>query len=190
MSNKKWVIAGLGVVAGLMLIASSFTAIGVFVGLKMSKASLSPLPLYADAAARSESLSFATGFVDNEVEGLYILDHQTGRLQCWVVNRQTGTIGGLYAANVSADMELEKAGDADFVMTTGRIEFSGIARAGNERPALSTCYVGDGNSGKVVGYSFYFDQTILNQINGEVQQGKLIPVCRGYVREGSRVRDQ
>lgn len=186
--NKNWLAWGLAGALGLMLLGGGLTVTGVLIGMNWSRPVSLPMALHADTASRAEDVSFATGLVANETEGLFILDHQTGLLQCWVVNRQTGQVGALYLADPAADMELEKASDGDYVMTTGLINFIGNFQVGNERPASCICYVGDGNSGKVLGYSFRLNQQGINQ--GVVQQGEMVVVCRGLIRESSMIRDQ
>ena len=61
-------------------------------------------------------------------------------------------------ARPADDMGLEKGGDVDYVMTTGRMNFQRAGRVGNMVPAGCVCYVGDGNSGNVVGYSIKFNR--------------------------------
>lgn len=149
-----------------------------------------PVVLNADSAARSKSMSMATGVVDVErgIEGLFVLDHLSGNLQCWVLNPRTGEVAGIYTANVNEDLELGKGGDLDYVMTTGsfRAEKS-TARRGNQIPSGSICYVGDGNSGKVVGYILYFNRQLV--LNNGTQRGKLEVLARGLAREAGLKRD-
>ena len=63
-----------------------------------------------DTAARGKSMSMATGFIDRNrtLEGLFVLDHLSGLLQCWVVNPRTGNIAGLYYTDVNEHLELKK----------------------------------------------------------------------------------
>ena len=174
----------------LMMVASAFTAVGMIVGIGWNSRESAELPvqLHADSAARGKGMSFATGMIDEGVEGLFVLDHLTGNIQCWVLNKRTGDIGGIYSANVGVDLELEKVGDSDFVMTTGRFDFNPASRRGNIRPAECLCYVGDGNTGKVVGYGLEFNPQVIAQ--GGAQQGELQVVCKGVTREATQIRDQ
>ncbi len=132
----------------------------------------------ADSASAGKAVSMATGAITNEVEGVFILDHLTGRLQCWLLNPRTGDIGGIYAADVLSVMGLDK-GDPDFVMTTGRFFLN--RRGGALRPADSIVYVGEGKSGKVVGFSLAYDKAGIQR--GVVQQGELAVVCQGSIRD-------
>ena len=186
MTNKKAILFGSAVAVALMLMASAFTVAGIWIGKNWSASN--PLAIHADTAARGENISLTTGLVTNEVEGLFVMDHQTGILQCWVVNANTGAIGALYKFDVAAELQLEKAGDADFVVTTGKIDFIGNARVGNVTPARCICYVGDGNTGRVIGLGLYINKAGLAQ-RGE-QVGEMAVICRGFTREGSQLRDQ
>lgn len=145
-----------------------------------------PMVLKADSAARGKQMSMATGFVSEGVEGLFVLDHLSGRLQCWVINRRTGDIGGIYEASAAAALGGDKGGEMDYVMTTGQIDIQGVR--GSDKPAHSVCYVGDGNSGKVVGYTFQFDNEAFAK--GKVDRGRLGIICRGIIRNSAGTRDQ
>lgn len=148
-----------------------------------------PIELKADTAARGEKLSFATGIIDTNLEGLFVLDHLTGTLQCWVVNPRSGGVAAIYQANVGTALSSEKDGKADYVMATGTIDFSGLQSIGNNlRPANCVVYVGEGNSGKVVGYSLFFNRSAM--LAGRAQGGQLQEVCVGQVRGAGLLRDQ
>ena len=186
MSKKNWILGVFGVSA-LMLLAAGFTAAGIGIGLSWNQTDSSgALPVYADNASRGDNISMATGFIEEDTEGLFVLDHQTGLLQCWLLNRQTGAIGGIFSANAGKALQIDKASNADFVMTTGRIDFAGTQ--GNQRPGGSVCYVGDGNTGRVVGFGVQINVAALNA--RQQQAGELAVICQGVVREGSRLRDQ
>ena len=178
-------------IVGLMLLASAFTAVGFVVANRFEKADNAELPaiLRADAATSGRGLSLATGFVAREIDALFVLDHLTGNLQCWMLNPQTGQIGGIFKTNVNGDLGVTKAGDVDFVMVTTRIRTAGRQREGNLRPGESLVYVGDGNTGKVVGYGFQFVPAQFNERDGTVQQGEMIVVTQGLAR-GLVERDQ
>lgn len=188
-------IVGRGVlltaIVGLMLLASAFTAVGFVVANRVNKTDSpnSPLILRADAATGGKGMSLATGFVSRDIDALFVLDHLTGNLQCWMLNPQTGAIGGIFRTNVNADLGIGKASDADFVMVTTRIPTAGRQREGNLRPGEALAYVGDGNTGKVVGYGFKFIPSQFNELNNEIQYGDLFVVTQGLAR-GMVERDQ
>ena len=175
---------------GLFVIVCTAAALGTWVGNGWKRESLPPMVLNADTASAGKSLSMATGLIDRNrfVEGLFVLDHLSGLLQCWVINPRTGAVAGIFTANVNQHLELERGGDADYVMVTGSINIeTSIARRGNFLPAGCVCYVGDGNTGKVVGYTLLYDQQMINR-NG-TQRGELEIVTRGIAREIGLQRD-
>ena len=178
-------------VCGLMLLASGFTAVGFVVAHQIyaNQEDQAPIVLKADSSAGGDSMSFATGVVSRDIEGLFVLDHLTGNLQCWLLNPNTGSIGGIFRTNVNPDFGSQKAGDSDYVMVAGRIDITGRGRANNMRPGASIVYVGDGNTGKVFGYGFQFDPQAIIRGDG-VQQGTLEVVTRGLMRGGDLERDQ
>ena len=143
-----------------------------------------PLRMAADSASGGKSISMATGAITPEVDGLFILDHMTGGLQCWLLNSRTGDVGGIYVADMNVALGLDK-GDPDFVMTTGR--FFSRRGGGNLRAANSVCYVGEGKSGKVAGFSLTYDRTGLQ--GGVVQKGELNMVCAGPIRQAGTIRE-
>ena len=176
---------------GLMCLVAVALAsgMGAFVGQRSAdRLGVEPLVLRADTAARGKSMSMATGFIDRNraLEGLFVLDHLSGLLQCWLVNPRTGQIAGVYSANVNEFLGIQKGGDIDYVMTTGNFEIEG--RQGNSNPADCICYVGDGNTGKVVGFSLFYDRQLIPQ--NRQQQGELVVVARGLAREAGLKRDQ
>lgn len=177
-----------------MVLAAAFTAAGIFLGLRFSQTNVDlvdssqlQLLLNADSAARGRGVSLATGAVDTTVEGLFVLDHLTGNLECWVLNTRNGRVAARYRTNVIERLGTEKSGDADYVLVTGRFVFEGGVQE-NLRPGRSICYVADGNSGKVVGYGLRFNRQAMLQ--GDQQKGELFVVCQGFIRGESLERDQ
>ena len=189
-SSRVWIFAS-GAVAIAILIGLT-TGIGVYVGNRLAQNRLAnnrpPIELNAGTAARTKTMSMATGRIDNEVEGLFVLDHVSGNLQCWVLNPQTGQVGGVYRVNVLGDVApTGKAGAADFVMTTGDFFFSG-GKGTNQVPGQTVCYVGDADSGHVVGYGVVYDKQAIRR--GAVAGGVLQLICKGVAREQTATRDQ
>ena len=142
-----------------------------------------PLRLAADSASGGKTISMATGAITPDVDGLFILDHMTGGLQCWLLNPRTGNVGGIYVADVGLALGLDK-GDPDFVMTTGSFL---IRSTGNLKAANTICYVGEGKSGKVAGFSLLYDKAGIQA--GAVQQGELNMVCSGPIRRAGAIRE-
>jgi hypothetical protein len=171
---------------GVMVALSS--GMGALVGAKIGTSNPShPIPLRADTAVKGKTLSMATGLVSPEVEGLYVLDHASGMLQCWILNPRTGAVGGVFQTNVLAELATDKTGAGDYVMTTGGFAFTGGV-TGNVLPANSIVYIADEATGKVAGYNFNYNRNELNR--GIMQRGLLRAVCGGETRGGTVTRDQ
>lgn len=179
--------------SGLLLVGVGLAAaVGAGVGVRFAQPAPStpavhPLELMAGTAARTSSLSMATGLVDGNVEGLWILDHLTGTLQCWVLNPRNPMTGAIYQANVAADLGAGKSGDAEYLMTTGNFFFDG-GNVGNNVPGQSICYVADAKTGNVVGYGVIYNKQATKR--GMAQGGPLQVVCQGKARLESVTRDQ
>jgi hypothetical protein len=141
-----------------------------------------PLRLAADSAAGGKTISVATGSITAELDGVFILDHLTGGLQCWILNSDGG-VGGIYVADVGLALGLDK-GDPDFVMATG--DFF-VRSGGNRKIANTICYVGEGKSGKMAGFGLTYDKAGVQR--GAVQQGELNMVCSGPIRQAGAIRE-
>jgi hypothetical protein len=106
--------------------------------------------LRADTAAVGDSFAMATGPIDSEVEGLYLLDFLTGDLQCVVLNYRTARFNAIFRANVLNDLGVDPAKKPQFLMTTGAVNFprgAAIARPGN-----SVVYVLETTTGNFAAY--------------------------------------
>ena len=191
--TRNWIIAG---AVALAVLIGATTGIGVFVGNKLAQNRDTnsqlippiPLDLHAGTSTRAKSLSMATGRIEERVEGLFILDHGSGDLQCWVLNPKNGEPIGFYTANVKQDLAAEgaKTGGSDFVMVTGDFFFEG--GSGNNAPGRTVCYVGEATSGNVVGYGLLYNRQSINR--GNPQRGQLKLLCKGAARGDQTVRDQ
>ena len=177
---------------GLVLAALAIMAAGTMLGFHLggsgssqsgeNQIDMEPLRLMADTAARGNGISLATGLINEEVEGLFILDHLTGNLQCWVLNPRSGKVGGIYRASVADAFgdALSEKGEPDYVMAAGRFILNGN-RGGNVQAADSVVYVAEGNSGKVVGFNVQYNKATLQR--GAVQEGTMIVVAQGSARD-------
>lgn len=186
-----WIAASVGF--SLLLLVGLVSGVGAYVGNRLAQdqmiQQMPPIELKAGTASRTKSLSMATGLIDNNAEALFILDHTSGNLQCWLLNTRTGNVGGIYTANVALDMgsTVAKSGDPDYVMTTGSFFFRGNT-TGNMSPSKSVCYVADATNGKVVGYGLIYNTQAVTR--GVMQSGKLNVVCSGTARGEMTTRDQ
>lgn len=192
-ANRWWnslrFVAVIGI--GLGVIITACTTLGIVIGSRLAQPettlTMPPFPLHAGTAAKGKTMSMATGLITGEVEGLYVLDHASGNLQCWILNPRSGAVGGIYRANVAADLMTDKSGTPDYVMATGNFFFQG-GNTGNQVPASSVCYVADESTGNVVGYALSYDRGAINR--GIIQAGTLQVVCKGPTRGEEKVRDQ
>lgn len=194
MSNvnpNKFSVVALFMIGGVMVVASFLGAgVGSFVAARNGTPAidLEPLKLHAASAARGKSISLATGAIDESVEGIYILDHLTGDLQCWVLSPKTGKISGIYTANVNVGLETDRAGEKDYVMSTGFFAFSG-GSAGQKVPARSVVYVAEGNSGNVAAFGLQYDKNVIRRGSG-VDNGTLELIGKAPARGEGVTRDQ
>ena len=143
--------------------------------------------LRAASASGGKSMAMATGQIDENVEGLFVLDYTSGNLFCWVIDRRGGGFLGQFQTNVRADFgPIEQGRTPDYVMVTGFLQTAGGAVAQGQ-PARCVCYVADSNTGVVVGYSLLWSRT--RQQQSQPQQGALVKVANGIARDNSVIRE-
>ena len=178
------------VVTGAILMA--FVAVGFLVGQNQNQDGLIEKPAYAnslpavlESAAGGQQMSLATGRIEDGIEALFGLDHLTGDLFCWILSPTTGAVASTFRVNVTGALSVD--GDADYVLTTGLMDFR-IARSGGQRVSHSVVYVSDGNSGRVVGYSLVYDSSALSR--GITAAGELTQITRMITRQPGTVRQQ
>lgn len=142
-------------------------------------------PLHAVATDRAETFAIATGPVDEEVEAVYFLDFLTGTLRAGVLSNQGQGFQSLYQTNVTTDLrafielrnaeirarnaalirkglppqpEVEWPTSPNYLMVTGIADVRRGATA-RMRPALSTVYVAETNTGIVMAYVMPWDSS-------------------------------
>ena len=132
------------------------------------------LPLLeASSAVSSEKYSIATGSVSEDADGLFVLDHNSGLLQCSVIYPRMGQFMARFTINVNEAVGTGAKG-GKYMMLTGRAQFP---RASN-RPAASTVvYVMDTASGNYACYGIPFDRVAMNA--NRQQQGVLVLIATG-----------
>jgi len=113
-ATKCWLTIASLIFVGLV------SGVGAYVGTQFSttKGGLSAIELHAATASSNDSLSMATGLITQEVEGLWLLDHKSGQLQCWVMSPKTGNVAGIFSSNIANDLDGSK-GTPELVMTSG-----------------------------------------------------------------------
>ena len=130
---------------------------------------LSELPLLNAAAAVSdEKYSIATGIVSEEADGFFVLDHNSGLLQCSVIYpRLGGKFMARFTANVNEAVGTGAKG-GKYMMLTGRAQFP---RASNNPAAATVVYVMDTASGNYACFGIPYDRVIANA--NRPQQGAM-----------------
>lgn len=174
---------------GMLLGAAIFAAGGMYFGRPSAASGPSgflPVAFRPDATSMGKSISIATGMIDDSVEGVFVLDHLTGNLVCWIMNSRSGDIGGVFQTNVTAALGIQGKADPDFVIATGKFDFTNF-RKGNLKYAGCICYVGESSSGKILGFSFSYDPS--SGARGALQTGELDLITTIPFRDETLIRD-
>ncbi|WP_372894421.1 hypothetical protein [Stieleria sp.] len=128
--------------------------------------------LDATAAFSSEKFSMATGFVSTNAEGLFVLDHNSGLLQCSVMYPRLGQFLGLFVVNVHDALGTGKG--AEYMMMTGLVDMP----SSNSNPlASSVVYVLNTTTGMYACYYIPFNRSLMNA--NKPQQGNLVLLATG-----------
>lgn len=140
-----------------------------------------PSTIDATAAVSGEKYSMATGLVGDEAEGLFVLDHNSGLLQCSVIYPRMGQFLGLFTVNVTEALG-EGAKGGSFMMVTGVADFP---RASNRSIGANVIvYVLNTSTGNYAAYAVPFDRTASTA--GRAQQGALVLVGTGAANPAPR----
>lgn len=137
--------------------------------------------LHATATDAGETMSMATGQVQDGMEGVFFLDFLTGDLQCWVMSGRTGQMAGYFKHNVILDLGIEEGRkNPRYLMVTGLAPMRAPGGLGAFRPADSLVYVADAHSGNFAVYAIPWNRqaTATNQ----PQQGPMTCFFTGTAR--------
>jgi hypothetical protein len=181
-TNRPWAIA-CAMMAGVTIV--SLSAAGYFAGVSAANRTANekfssdfpfPMPSTIDAvgAVSSEKYSIATGVVSEEAEGFFVLDHNSGVVQCNVFYPRVGKFMASYTGNAGELVGAGGKGGA-YLMVTGQADMTRGARPGTLAPTL--LYVLNTASGNYGVFSVPFDRQAAAQ--GRPQQGLLIPMGTG-----------
>jgi hypothetical protein len=125
------------------------------------------LPLIdATAAVTSPKFSMATGFVSEQAEGLFVLDHNSGLLQCSVMYPRLGKFLGMFSTNVHDALGASKG--AEYMMLTGLVD---IPQSSKNPVATSVIYVLNTSTGMYACYYIPFNRAMMN--SNQPQKGLL-----------------
>ena len=187
-STRPYLMLSVGLTVGLLVGVGML--VGALVAGKAQNSATINLPetlLHATASHGGETLAMATGQIDAEIEGLFLLDFLTGDLQCWVIyTRAAGRIGAQYKHNVIADLGVQPGSKKpSYVMVTGQAEIPRGAMAAS--PAGCILYVADSNTGNVAAYSLLWNRNLARAVGA--QGGSFSLVTTAKAREVI-IRDQ
>lgn len=128
----------------------AWIVLGVAVGFLLT-ALMPARPLHAVATHGQDGFALATGLIDNNVEGLYFLDHLTGDLNGAALNMNNGQFTTFFKSNVIKDMQLDVSKNPKFLMVTG---LANVRRGPTQfQPGQAVIYVMELNSGAVAAYA-------------------------------------
>jgi hypothetical protein len=128
--------------------------------------------LDATAAVSSEKFSMATGFVADRAEALFVLDHNSGLLQCSVMYPRMSKFLGLFTVNVQDALGTGKG--SEYMMATGLVD---IPNSNSNPVGSSVVYVLNTSTGMYACYYIPFRRTDMN--SGRPQQGNLVLLATG-----------
>jgi hypothetical protein len=179
MKRRPYWLFGAGFTLGLAVGAAML--VGALVGRAidgMSELRFPETQLHATASDSGDTFAMATGMVSDGVEGVFFLDFLTGDLQCWVMNRRTGQLGGLFKHNVVADLGIDTGKKPKYLMVTGLAPFSRGSSA--VRTADSLVYVADENTGHFAAYALPWNRNAAAA--NAPQAARMILVGKGAAR--------
>lgn len=127
----------------------------------------------ATAAVVGKKYSLATGPISDGTEGLFMLDHNSGLLQCQVIYPRQGKMMASFSINAADGLGTGGKG-GDYLMLTGRVDFP---RASNRPAASVVVYVMDTSTGNFVCYGVPYNNQLENA--GRIQQGAMVLVAQG-----------
>ncbi len=114
-------------------------------------------PLHAVATDSNDAFTITTAPLNEEIEGLYLLDNLTGNLTVTVVGRK-GQFVGVYRHNVLRDLQIAADKKPRFLMVPGGIRLQqGATAAVRMQPGYSVIYVVEITTGRAVAYMTYWD---------------------------------
>ncbi|TWU08204.1 hypothetical protein [Stieleria varia] len=107
-----------------------------------------PTPAHAMTAHGTDRKSIATVPLDSGMEAVVTLDHVTGDMTGYVLNRVNGQFFIRYRYNVSKDFPSHQGA---YLMAVGHADFRGFKS--NDRIANGVIYVTEETSGRVCAYA-------------------------------------
>ncbi len=133
-----------------------------------------PTTIDAIGAVTSEKYSIATGVISEEAEGFFVVDHNSGLIQCSVFYPRVGKFLGTFTGSAS---ELVGAGGkgGGYMMVTGNADMTRGGRGAHIAPTL--VYVLNTATGNFAAFAVPFNRQAAS--TGQPQQAPLIPMGTG-----------
>ena len=124
---------------------------------------------YGMTSHGTDNKTIATVPLDDGMEAVVTLDHMTGTLTGYVLDRFTGKFFIRYVRKIGSDFPRAQG---KFLMATGRADFRQIT--GNERFANGVVYTSEEASGQVIAYGLPWNSQ-LRAGNNRPIQAKFMP---------------
>ncbi len=182
--NRRLTASNLAMSAMLAVTLVALAAAGYFAGVASELKNSStagatntlqfPTTIDATGAVTSEKYSIATGIVSEEAEGFFVLDHNSGLIQCSVFYPRVGKFLGTFTGNAG---ELVGAGGkgGGYMMVTGNADMTRGGRGAHVAPTL--VYVLNTATGNFAAFAVPFNRQAA--VTGQPQQAPLIPMGTG-----------
>lgn len=135
-----------------------------------------PYEALAMTAHGSSDKTIATVPLDDGMEAVVTLDHITGDLTGYVLDRFTGKFFIRYRRNIASDFPKAQG---KFLMAAGRADFRQIT--GNERFADGVLYIAEEASGQVIAYGIPWNSQ-LRASGAAPRQAKFLPLDQAKTR--------
>lgn len=140
-----------------------------------------PQGVHASTASGTDGFSVATGPIDENVEGLFLLDGLTGDLTCNVVSVFNGKFFARMQRNVLNDLNLDNDKNTRLLMVTGSWRFR--SQTSQRRPSNSLVYVVDSSSGNYAAYAVPWNKLAANKGRQGNHVDEIILLDKGTARE-------
>jgi len=174
--SKKFYL-GMAVAAGIIL-GSLCTAITITSLVKTSLEISLPIGVRAATATGNDNFSVATGQIDENVEGLFLLEGLTGDLTCHVISTFTGEFFARLQVNVLNDLDLGDDKNTRLLMVTGLWNYRNPT-SGQLKPSDTLIYVVDSTSGNFAAYTVPWSKIISHKSRQGNHFGELQLVAKG-----------
>jgi hypothetical protein len=170
--SSKWWVRGWVAVTVLLVLCVAYLAGRVSATREQAKVSGFP-PIQASSSVTSEKYSMSTGPLSEDGEAVFVLDHNSGLLQCSIIYPRMRQMMGQYTVNISEALGAGGKGGS-YIMTTGVVDFP---RASNAQIGSSVVYVLDTATGNFACFGVPFNRQAVT--TNQPQQGVMALIYTG-----------